>query len=215
MAARNRDHVKDMPNPAIRHALTPSRQADGDAWRAPLTGAPFYTACTHHIPQRSRLRREFVPASPIWCHPRSNDSRRLDRRGELLLRVVLLARLRDLRPRIPDAVGVLAPARPGDHPGNDPARYGHSADRESRAAQQGRGIPGLPAPGLEVHSAPAQDRHVSEPVSSGSSIPASAHLRISERTCPLGFTMTTTRSIASVSRRSPRITSTAPAYRPA
>jgi len=33
-------------NPAIRHALTPTTQTCGRAWRAQLTGAPFSAAST-------------------------------------------------------------------------------------------------------------------------------------------------------------------------
>jgi hypothetical protein len=67
-------------------------------WRAPLTGSRFYTGSTQRIPQRSQLRRRLVPRSSVECRRESNDLKRFDLRGELLLRVVRVGRVRDLRP---------------------------------------------------------------------------------------------------------------------
>ncbi len=80
-------------NPAVWQVIAVTRHRRDNPWRAPLAGSRFYTASTQRIPQRSRLRRGFVPRSPITCRRGSNDSRRLDRRGELLLRVVRVDRV--------------------------------------------------------------------------------------------------------------------------
>jgi len=117
------------------------------AWRQPLAGGvtflwqarPFYTASTPRIPERSRLRRELVPRSPVLSRPDSNDLSRLDRLGELLLRVVRVAGLRGRRFRVLAARPDRARAA-GDHPGIDLRRHRHSADGEAGAAQQGRGV---------------------------------------------------------------------------
>jgi hypothetical protein len=99
-------------NPAVWQALAVIGQSRDSAWRAPLTGARLYTGCTQRIPQRSRLRRGFVPRSPVTCRRGSNDFSRLDRRGELLLRVVRVDRVRGVRPRVRGVGPDRAPASP-------------------------------------------------------------------------------------------------------
>jgi hypothetical protein len=142
----------------LRHALTPTRQPVTARWRRPLTGSRFYTASTQRIPQRSRLRRRFVPASPIACRRGSNDSSRLDRRGELLLRMVRVDRLCDLWDRIRTG-GSRRIARSGHHPGIDRRRNGYSADGESSAAIEGRSVPCVPSARVAVHPASSEARH--------------------------------------------------------
>jgi hypothetical protein len=142
-------------NPIIRQPLTPARQPVATGRRASLTGVRFYTGCTQRIPQRSRLRRGFVPRSPVWCHPRSNDFKRFDRRGELLLRVVLLGRARGVWDRF-RAAGFDRARGSGDHPGIDPARHRHSSDGESSAAKQGRGVSRVSGARVAVHSTAAE-----------------------------------------------------------
>lgn len=110
------------PNPALWHPWQSARQPVTTRWRPSLTGSPFYTVCTQRILQRSHVRRRLVPRSSVECRRESNDLKRFDRRGELLLRVVHLARAHALR------AGVRAGradrvARPSDHLGIDPQRH--------------------------------------------------------------------------------------------
>jgi hypothetical protein len=123
-----------------------------------MTGAPFFPGSTQRI-QRSRLRG-FVSGSPGSCHPESNDFRRLDRRGGLLLRVGHLARVRDLWRRV-CAGRTTRTARSGDHPREHPARHGHSSDGRTGAAQQGRCVPAVSGARFALHSA-AAEAHASD-----------------------------------------------------
>ena len=131
------------------------RHGQDTVWRAPLTGARFYPGCTQRIPQRSRLRRGFVPASPVTCRRESNDSPRLDRRGELLLRVVRVGRVCGVRVGV-WCVGADRDRAPSDHPGFDLGGNGHSTDGSASRAQQGRRVSRLPAARVEIHSVAAE-----------------------------------------------------------
>jgi hypothetical protein len=103
------------------------RQGRDTAWRAPLTGSRFYTGCTQRIPQRSRLRRGFIPRSPVACRRGSNDFKRFDRRGELLLRVVRVGRVRGVWDRV-RSMGADRDSSAGDHHREHLRLHGHSSD---------------------------------------------------------------------------------------
>jgi hypothetical protein len=152
-----RDHVRNRAKPRYLAGLTPARQCVTARWRALLTGSRFYTGCTQRIPQRSRLRRRLVPASPVTCRAESNNFFRLDRRGQLLLRVVRVDRVRGVRTRV-RAVGPARVRRPSDHLGIDPGRYRHSTDGESGDSIEGRRISRVSGARLAVHSAAAKAR---------------------------------------------------------
>jgi hypothetical protein len=107
------------------------------------------------IPNDLALRRGLVPFSGVTCRRERRDSMRLDRRGQLLLRVADVGRLRDLQPRVRAAVGPRRPRRPGDHSRVDLRGHGHSTDGEPGAAKQGRGLSRLSRSRVEVHPAAA------------------------------------------------------------
>jgi hypothetical protein len=99
----------------ISRAATPGTQALAGSATPTWQALSFYTASTPRIPERSRLRRGLGPRSPVSCRPEPNDFQRLDRRGELLLRVVRVDRLRGRGIRVLAAWPDRARAA-GDHP---------------------------------------------------------------------------------------------------
>ncbi|MCX5741319.1 MAG: DUF1295 domain-containing protein [Proteobacteria bacterium] len=92
---------------------------------------------------------------PFTMAPTHGWLRVLGGASQLLLRVVRVDRLCGVRPGV-RAVGADRDRRPGDHRGLDLRRHGHSSDGGAGDSQQGRRVPGLPAPGVEVHSDAAE-----------------------------------------------------------
>jgi hypothetical protein len=136
-------------------AATPLRHALAGRVTPTWQARAFYTASTPPILQRSRLRRELVPRSPVSSLSESNDLSRLNRLGELLLRVVRVARVCGGRFRV-RTVGPRRARAAGDHPREHLRRHGHSSDGKAGAAQQGRGVRGVSAACESVRSDAAE-----------------------------------------------------------
>ncbi len=131
------------------------RQALADGVTPIWQARAFYTASTPRIPQRSRLRRGFVPRSPVTCRQESNDSRPLDLRGELLLRVVRLDRLCGVRLGV-RIVGCDRADPAGAAAVLDPVRHGHSTDGDAVDSVARRRLPRVSEARQQVRSVAAE-----------------------------------------------------------
>jgi hypothetical protein len=149
-AYRRQAETLSFDSPQARRQVATRRLTT--SWRARF----FSTVSTPRILQRSRFRRGLASAQWSWASSNANDSGALDRRGELLLRVLHLDRVRDLRPAL--RVRVSRVARPRDHHRLDLRRDGHFSDGESGAPQQGRRVPRVPGARVALHSAPTEAR---------------------------------------------------------
>src|SRR5579862_10065840 len=144
--------------PKLCHLTTLGRPRQAVAGRATTRWQPrfFSTVSTPRILQRSRFRRGLASAQWSWATSNANDSGALDRRGELLLRVLHLDELRHLRAAVRARVSRVA--RPRDHRRIDLRRHRHRPDGAAVAAQQGRRIPRVPGARVAVHPAAAEAR---------------------------------------------------------
>ena len=131
------------------------RQALADGVTLIWQASAFYTASTPRIPERSRLRRGFVPRSPVTCRQEVNVSRRLDRRGDLLLRVVRVAGLCGVRAGV-WMVGADRTATAGAAANEHLVRYRHSTDGGAVDQESRRCVSRVPGARLEVHSVAAE-----------------------------------------------------------